>query len=102
MDKHKICWTKNTKYNSAQKRISYFFFGESMRKGTVAVAGSHAHRRAGGGQTGRRARGRAGRQARTHAGGQAGGQTPADPLLNTGTLEDTHTANPRPRWIVPG
>ena len=73
-----------------------------MRKGTVAVAGSHAHRRAGGGQTGGRARGRAGRQARTHAGGQAGGQTPADPLLNTGTLEDIHTANPRPRWIVPG
>ena len=75
---------------------------KSIRKGTVAVAGSHAHRRAGGGQTGRRARGRAGRQARTHAGGQAGGQTPADPLLNTGTLEDIHTANPRPRWIVPG
>ena len=42
------------------------------------------------------------RKARTHAGGQAGGQTPADPLLNTGTLEDIHTANPRPRWIVPG
>ena len=72
-----------------------------MRKCTVAVAGSHAHRRAGDGQTGGRARGRAGRQARTHAGGQAGGQTPADPLLNTGTPGGTHTANLRPRRIIP-
>ena len=42
-----------------------------MRKGTVAVAGSHAHRRAGGGQTGRRARGRAGKED-THARRRAG------------------------------
>ena len=100
LDNSDICWTNRTNTK---------FVGQVEHRGQIYTQGhggkravTHAGEREAGRQTGEHADRLAGRHARTHAGGQAGGLAPADLLLNTGTPGGTHTANLRPRRIVPG
>ena len=104
LDKHRICWTENTKYKFSPKTDFVLFFCWTVyaqgHGGKRAV--THVGEREVGRQAGEHAARLAGRHARPHAGGQAGGLAPTDLLLNTGTPGGTHTANLRPRRIVPG
>ena len=76
--------------------------GKQARGHGGTQAGTHAGEPEADREAGEHAGRLAGRHARTHAGGQAGGLAPADLLLNTGTPGGTHTADLRPRRIVPG
>ena len=86
MTKHKICWTKNTKYKFSPNADFALFRWTIYAQGHGGKrAVTHVGEREAGRQAGKHADRLAGRHARTHAGGQAGGLAPADLLLNTGT-----------------
>ena len=97
MDNSDICWTNTNFVGQIEHRGQIYTQGHGGKR-----AVTHAGEPEAGRQAGEHADRLAGRNARTHAGGQAGGLAPADLLLNTGTPGGTHTANLRPRQIVPG